>query len=259
MIDSHIHSTFSTDSRMPAEAAIIEAIKKGLDGVVFTEHLDYDYPGYESSFQIDYDAYFSEMERLRKKYGGRIRIYAGLEAGIQPHVAERTANTLAGQQFDFIIASIHIIKGMDPYSNQTLYNGREKHDVYSEYLMLIDEMLNYYHVFDALGHFDYITRYAPYEDVSIRYEDYSSIFDSIFNKLISKGNIMEINTASYREKPGRPSPAFDTNILIRYREMGGKTVSLGSDAHETQYLNWKFSEFERYISAAGLNVKSRFR
>ena len=41
--DSHIHTEFSADSEMKAAEALREAEKQGL-GLVFTEHLDYDYP-----------------------------------------------------------------------------------------------------------------------------------------------------------------------------------------------------------------------
>ena len=41
--DSHVHTEFSADSEMKAADALREAAKQGL-GLVFTEHLDYDYP-----------------------------------------------------------------------------------------------------------------------------------------------------------------------------------------------------------------------
>ena len=40
--DSHIHTEFSADSEMKAQDALHEAERQGL-GLVFTEHLDYDY------------------------------------------------------------------------------------------------------------------------------------------------------------------------------------------------------------------------
>ncbi|MBF1686338.1 MAG: histidinol-phosphatase, partial [Selenomonas sp.] len=41
--DSHIHTSFSADSEMRAEEALARAEEQGI-GLVFTEHLDYDYP-----------------------------------------------------------------------------------------------------------------------------------------------------------------------------------------------------------------------
>ena len=42
MFDTHIHSLFSTDSVMDADW-LGSAIKLGLEGIAFTDHLDYDF------------------------------------------------------------------------------------------------------------------------------------------------------------------------------------------------------------------------
>ena len=57
MYDCHMHTRFSTDGLMDADEACKTAIKLGLEGVAFTDHLDYDYPG-EENFLIDFDKYF---------------------------------------------------------------------------------------------------------------------------------------------------------------------------------------------------------
>lgn len=44
MYDCHMHTKFSTDSIMEAEAACETAIGLGLEGIAFTDHLDFDYP-----------------------------------------------------------------------------------------------------------------------------------------------------------------------------------------------------------------------
>ena len=49
MFDCHMHSNFSTDSVMSMVEACETSIKSGLEGVAFTDHLDIDYPGSDSS------------------------------------------------------------------------------------------------------------------------------------------------------------------------------------------------------------------
>ena len=44
IFDSHSHTEFSGDSEMKGKDALKAAAKQGL-GLVFTEHLDFDYPG----------------------------------------------------------------------------------------------------------------------------------------------------------------------------------------------------------------------
>ena len=41
--DTHMHCHFSGDSESSPESMIQEAITRGLPGLCFTDHLDYDY------------------------------------------------------------------------------------------------------------------------------------------------------------------------------------------------------------------------
>ena len=57
--DSHIHTSFSADSEMRAEEALARAEEQGI-GLVFTEHLDYDYPSAgKEQFIFDPEAYWT--------------------------------------------------------------------------------------------------------------------------------------------------------------------------------------------------------
>ena len=47
MFDTHMHSKFSTDSVMDVLVACETALRQGLDGIAFTDHLDIDYPDAE--------------------------------------------------------------------------------------------------------------------------------------------------------------------------------------------------------------------
>ena len=43
--DTHLHCNFSGDSSADPEDMIRSAIEKNLDGICFTDHIDWDYPG----------------------------------------------------------------------------------------------------------------------------------------------------------------------------------------------------------------------
>jgi hypothetical protein len=64
-IDLHVHSFFSGDSNADPEEAVVRAIEKGLDGIVFTEHY---------FFGVS-----EPVEVLKEKYGDKIRIFRGVE------------------------------------------------------------------------------------------------------------------------------------------------------------------------------------
>ena len=118
MFDSHIHTTFSTDSIIEPQSACDKAISLSLEGIALTDHLDYDYPGHENEFIVDFNRYFHALDDLLSTYGSKLKIIKGIEIGLQPHVLEKTLNETKNYDFDFIIGSVHIIERLDPYCDK---------------------------------------------------------------------------------------------------------------------------------------------
>mgnify|MGYP006318714809 FL=1 len=112
--------------------------------------------------------------------------------------------------------------------------------------------------FDIMGHYDYIARYAPYPEATVRYRQFSDIFDEIFRYLISEGKALEINTKSYQENKGRITE-LDPDILKRYKELGGEIISLGSDSHDTERIGKDFTRYAGILRAAGFRWTAHYR
>lgn len=256
MYDCHLHSTFSTDSSMDAEAACVAAIKAGLEGLTFTDHLDIDFP-YET-FNIDFDIYTNYLDKLKAKYKGRLNILKGVEVGIMPHVVEDTLKITKSYEFDFIVASVHIINGLDPYTKK-YYEGKSKFEAYSSYIEAVIRMLDMFKDFDSVGHIDFVIRKARYEDRTFRYDSFKELLDQFFAQIIEMGKGFELNTGSYRDIPGKlTSPDYDINILKRYKQMGGEIITIGSDSHSVDYIGYKFEYFRQLLLEAGFKYITRF-
>ncbi|MBE3518936.1 MAG: histidinol-phosphatase HisJ family protein [Firmicutes bacterium] len=258
MFDSHVHSFFSADCHTPPEPLCEAAIRRGLDGIAITDHFDYDYPGYNASSQIDFDAYIARLDNLSSRYGSKLQVLKGVEVGIQPHAVDQALRVVRSYPFDYVLASVHIIGGVDPYAG-TYYIGKAKREAYGRYLEEVLFMVRHFPDFDAVGHLDYITRYAGYPDRSMRYADHSDLFDSIFRELIAAGRGLEVNTGSYRQSSAAGSQiAFDVNILRRYKELGGEIVCLGSDSHGADYIGYRFDEFVELLKESGFRYVAHF-
>ena len=108
IFDSHSHTAFSADSEMKAADAIAMAEKAGV-GLVFTEHLDLDYPG-EMDFSFDPQAYWQAYEPYR---GDNLRL--GIEIGMNEAILEGNLHFLEQEPFDLVIGSQHIVDGQDIY------------------------------------------------------------------------------------------------------------------------------------------------
>jgi len=255
--DSHVHSSFSLDSKLNPEKACKKAIALGLSGIAFTDHLDYDYPGYDDAFNIDFEKYLKYFSHLGNAYKDKLIISKGIEVGIQPHVISKTMDLLNKYQFDFMIGSVHIIDRQDPYIGE-YYKGKEKKEAYTRYLEEILFMLDNFNKFDVLGHIDYITRYSCYDDRSLYYNDHTDLIDCIYKNLINQGKGIEINTSSYRDKAGIKTCVYDIKLLKRYKELGGTIITLGSDAHSEEYIGYKFDYFKDMLLQAGFDYTAYF-
>jgi histidinol-phosphatase (PHP family) len=253
MFDCHIHSNFSADSTLDASCACETAIKLGLDGIAFTDHLDFDYPG--ETFLIDFAQYISDISLIRSKYDKRLKVLKAMEVGIQPHVLEDSLNVVNSYDFDYVLASVHIIDGIDPYRNKKYY-GKDKIEAYGRYLEKILFMVKNFKSFDMVGHFDYIIRFASYADRTLRYADHHEILDTIMKELILQGRGFELNTRAYTDSPA--DAEYDIELLKRYRQLGGELICLGSDAHRTGHIAGRFKYFAQMIRDAGFSYTVHF-
>ena len=111
--------------------------------------------------------------------------------------------------------------------------------------------------FDIMGHFDYVVRYAPYSSTSLLYRDFSDILDEMFRYLIQEGKALEINTKSYQEYNGR-LVTIDTEVLKRYRELGGEIVSFGSDSHDSHRIGHAIMEHALLLKSLGFRWSAHY-
>ena len=232
------------------------AVDMHLAGLCISDHYDLECPGGTTAFSFDIDEHQAEIDRLQKVHGDRIKLLKGIEVGVQVHCIDKVRKLVDDHSFDLVIASIHFIEGMDPYYGE-YYKGYDRATAYRKYFEHMYECITGLENFDVLGHFDYIARYAPYPDYSIKYRDFPDHFDEIFKYLIYNGKVLEVNTNTYRERDGK-SPELDLNILKRYRELGGELISLGSDAHDTFRVGENLEEYARKAYSAGIRYTCHF-
>lgn len=251
--DSHIHTSFSTDSAAPMEEMVKKAADLGMKSICLTDHYDMDYPTGE--FQLDTEAYLKEAERLRQEYQDRIDIRIGVELGLQPSLGDRLRDYIRQYPFDFIIGSVHLIHGEDPFYRDRFVMTDE--ELYREYFRCTLECLRNTSGYQTLGHLDYVVRYGTEKGRGYAYENYARIIDDILKELIRKKIALEVNTAGFKAGLGRPNP--DQKVLQRYRSLGGEMVTAGSDAHSPEYVGSHFSELPDFLKEAGFRSLTLFR
>lgn len=255
MFDCHVHSSFSGDSDMNCDTALNTALDIGLEGIAFTDHLDYDYPDYDDVFLIDFDKYSVFMDELKKNYTGRIKVLKGIEVGIQPHVIESSLEVVNKYDFDLVIASVHIVDKLDLHNGDFCKSKTQK-EAYTRYLEEVLKTVNSFSNFDIFGHIDLIRRYGCYDDKTLKYTDYMDLIDEILAKLISMGKGIEVNTSGFRYSLNSPMPDFE--IIKRFKELGGEIISTSSDAHYPEHIGYKFDYLKEMLKKAGFSYTAHF-
>lgn len=104
-----------------------------------------------------------------------------------------------------------------------------------------------YKDYSVLGHMDLIARYD--EKGVYPFEKIKPIVEEILQVVIADGKGPEVNTSSYRYGLSDTTPSVE--ILKRYRELGGKIVTIGSDSHKPEHLGAYIEETKEMLRKAG--------
>lgn len=252
MFDYHVHSSFSEDCEVAMELMVQGAVEKGIKELCFTEHIDIDYPDPNWTFSLDLAKYSAEIRKMQQIYGEQIRIFKGVELGLQPHVLQNYKKLVKKKNFDFIICSMHATKGLDLHSGK-FFEGKSLNQAYEEYYSELLTCIQSFRDFSVLGHLDLVTRYKYEPGV----QSFLDIIEEIFKIIIPTGQGIEINTSGFYYGIDRVMPSDD--ILKLYKEMGGEIITIGSDAHKPERLAEYYHHSVELLKNIGFKYVTTFK
>ena len=256
LADLHSHTDFSGDCQTTAEDMLAKAKEIGLKYYAITDHHDLDFPKYDISFTVDIQSYTAALQSLKAENSNDFKLLAGIEFGLQPHLNDELLAIDNTEFFDIIIGSCHLADGQDPYQ-KVFFEGKSRDEAYRQYFEATLKSVQALDGFDVLGHLDYAIRYWP--GAGPRQYDYSlfaDVLDAILETLIRKEIALEVNSAGYPYKLNQPHPSYE--VLTRYHELGGRLLTIGSDAHITKNIASHFDIIEERLKAIGFEAYTVF-
>lgn len=230
LYDTHVHTKFSHDSQMDLQKALQEARRLNL-GLIVTEHLDLNYPD-PLAFNLDVEGYFREYGPYRND-----ALLLGIEIGMGPDEVSQNRQLIEKYNFDYVLGSIHVIDQLDIY-DEVFYTGRTKEAVFQQYFAAMLVCVQSYDCIDSLGHIDYIARYARFADAELYYAEFKEQIDQVLITLVQNGICLELNT---RRLGNADVKKHLLPIYQRFYELGGRWITIGSDAHRAADIGKYFS------------------
>lgn len=239
--DMHVHSKFSIDGTSTMEEYCLTAEKTGSRIICFTEHVDFNSMEKNLSIIKDnrtqnfvVDDYFCEINRLRKKYSS-LTLLSGIEFS-EPHLFPHEFAKYCAYPFDCITAGIH-------HCNNAVFPGARN-------LPVTEALDEYYNImlktvelggFQVLAHLDFPRLFFDSWEID------SGLLDKILSKVVQQNIVLEVNTSSiHNSDDDEPMPSY--SIIERYRQLGGKKIVLGSDAHCTKDFSNQFKIITQKLS-----------
>ena len=104
--------------------------------------------------------------------------------------------------------------------------------------------------FDVLAHITYPLRYIIGDyGRKVNLDRYQQLIDQLFYTIIRKGIALEVNTSGLRQKIASTLP--DEALLRRYYGLGGRLVTIDSDAHRLRDMAFGITETEEMLRKIG--------
>ena len=249
-LDAHVHTNLSPDSNVPIDDYAASALGRGIAEIAITDHVDFEPGAPAFAFTT-----FEDRERIvrgaAERWGPRgVQIRFGVELTYDRTWEADIRDHLARYAYDFTIGSVHDRVGSQyhPARVAAWCEGRSLEEIVAP---SFDEVVAAARsgLFDAIGHIDGVKRYLfPYIRPAAL-EAAPELYEPILHALVDSGTALEVNTSGLRYSIERsfPHPA----IVARFRELGGRAVTVGSDAHRIDQLSWGLADGYAIATEAG--------
>ncbi len=253
--DSHVHSCHSMDSQQPFEEICQTALKKGLRGIAITDHAEM---WFLEEFHVfeEIRASIADAKAADERYRDKLRVFCGVEMAEFEDDPENVEKILRFTNYDVVLGSVHSVHFEDwdtEYSRVSFDKLEATESKIGRFLEAYFEKLFRMAAredFDVLTHLTCPLRYINgkyHRNISI--QPYEDLILEILRSLIRRRKALEVNTSGIHSFYGEWMPGRE--ILERYYSLGGRLITLASDAHTADRLGNAFSETASLLKDIG--------
>jgi len=252
-LDAHLHTDLSPDADVPIDVYGALAAARGIAELAITDHVDFE----RGAPAYDY-ATFEQRERTVREAAERwgphgVTIRFGVELTYDRSWEGEIRDHLARHHYDFTIGSVHD-RVDSPYGARRVaawVGGRSLAEIVAP---SFDEVAAAARsgLFDTIGHIDVVKRYLWPHVTPDQLARAPELYDPILHALVESGTALEVNTSGLRHHVQETYPS--AAIVARFRELGGRRVTVGSDAHRAHQFAFSLADGYAYAVAAGFDA-----
>lgn len=237
MLDMHVHLTGHADRLATAENIrefLTQARRKGLRQIGFADH-DYYYK----------DLNLPLIREVAQEYPD-LKVSIGLEVDYRVGDEGKIKKLLELFPFDFVIGSVHEIKGwaFDYPEEEAKHRQKDPDRMYEEYFDLVAKAAESA-LFTTIGHFDLIKIFGVRPNTDIL-----SLAAQALDRIQENGLVMELNTAGRYKPVGEYYPEVK---IIEEVNRRGIPMTLGSDAHKAEDVGRDLVNAVQLLKGLGIN------
>lgn len=252
-LDAHLHTDLSPDSDVPIDEYARAAVERGIPELAITDHVDFE-PGAPAFAYTT----FAQRERTVREAAERwvergVAIRFGAEITWDRRWADEIAEHLATHRYDFVIGSVHVYRD-SPYARDRVAGwvaGRSLQEIVAPYFDEVEAGARS-GLFDAMGHVDFVKRYLVPHVTAAQLAKAPELYEPILAALVESGTALEINTSGLSQEAEETYPAAP--IVARFRESGGRAITIGSDAHRADTFAWGLEDGYAIAMTAGFET-----
>jgi histidinol-phosphatase (PHP family) len=233
-LDAHLHTDLSPDSAVPIDIYAAAAAELGIAEIAITDHVDFD-PRAPAFAYAEFGLRERTVREAAERWADRVAIRFGVEITYERKDEEAIRLHLSRHRYDFVIGSVHA----NPYSPYA--PGRVASFVAGK--SIAEAVRPYFDeteaaarsgLFDTLGHLDYVKKYLVTYFPPADFAAAPEVYEPSLRALVETGTALEVNASGLRQRPGETYPPAP--IAAHFRELGGRAVTAGSDAHAAKHF-----------------------
>ncbi len=250
-LDAHLHTERSPDSAVPLELYCAQAAERGVREIAITDHLDF-MPGAPAYQYAAYARREREVRAAAERWAGKVTVRFGVELTYESRYEDEIREHLRTHSYDYSIGSVHNMSD-GPYDRSRVASfvaGKTLAEAAAPYFEEVAGAIRS-GLFDTIGHLDVIKRYLIHWYPVADYAAIPEMYETLLVALVESGAALEVNASGLRHVTGETYPA--PWVVARYRELGGRRVTVGSDSHLPHCFAFGLEEACEIVAGAGFD------